>query len=318
LTKIKTLLVGAGVMGSYHARVIAQSNETELSGVVDLFEGTGRPLADRYNTTWFPELPDLSGYNAVVVAAPTENHFEIAKQVLSEKVPILVEKPLTDSFAKTRELIALSKLGGAPIMCGFLERFNPAILTARQLIKDPIHISTTRHSPYAPRIKTGVAWDLLVHDLDLITQIMQGNNVVKVLGSTSTFHPNSPNNSHDIAECILTFETGAVSQSSASRLGHRKIRSMVITERDKLTEIDLLRKDVTVYRHVSDQMMEDMGRGYRQQTVIDIPEIVSSQEPLVAQLSHFVNLINGAADAELERAGLIPAHEIVEKFMEQS
>jgi len=318
MSKVKTLLVGAGVMGSYHARVISQSSETELSGVVDLFEATGRPLADRYNTKWFPELPSLSGYDAVVVAAPTESHFEIAKQVLSEGIPILVEKPLTDSLATTRELITISASRGIPIMCGFLERFNPAIMTARKLIQDPIHISTTRHSPYAPRIKTGVAWDLLVHDLDLVNQMMDGQRVTKIVGSTGTYHSDSPLNSQDIAECILTFDSGAISQSSASRLGHRKIRSMIVTERDKLTEIDLLRKDVTVYRHVSDQMMEDMGRGYRQQTVIDIPEIVSSQEPLVAQLAHFVNLVKGIAEADNERLGLLPAHEMVEAIMGQS
>jgi predicted dehydrogenase len=203
-------------------------------------------------------------------------------------------------------------------MCGFLERFNPAILTARQLIEDPIHISTTRHSPYAPRIKTGVAWDLLVHDLDLVTQIMAGKKVVRIVGSTGTYHSDSPSNSKDIAECLLTFDNGAIAQSSASRLGHKKVRSMFVTEQDKLTEIDLLRKDVTVYRHVSDQMVEEMSRGYRQQTVIDIPEIVSSQEPLVAQLSHFVDLISGVADADQEREGLLPAHEIVESIMEQS
>jgi hypothetical protein len=61
-----------------------------------------------------------------------------------------------------------------------------------------------------------------------------------------------------------------------------------------------------------------MGRGYRQQTVIDIPEIVSSQEPLVAQLAHFVQLVRGEADSESERSGLLPAHEIVQTVMEQS
>lgn len=317
MSKIRTLLVGAGVMGSYHARVISQSNETELSGVVDLYEPTGRALAERFGTKWFPELPDLSEIEAVVIAAPTESHFDIAKHVLSENVPLLVEKPLTDSFDTTKELIEISRSKDTPIMCGFLERFNPAILTARNLIQEPIHISTTRHSPYAPRIKTGVAWDLLVHDLDLVTQIMKGHRVDRVIGATGTYHKDSPPNSHDIAECILNFDNGSISQSSASRLGHRKIRSMVVTEQDKLTEIDLLRKDVTVYRHVSDQMMEDMGRGYRQQTVIDIPEIVSSQEPLVAQLSHFVDLIKGDGEAESERLGLLPAHEIVQKVMEQ-
>lgn len=318
MSKIRTLLVGAGVMGSYHARAISQSSKTELSGVVDLFEETGRPLAERYGSSWFPEIPELNKYEAVVVAAPTESHFEIAKQVLSEKVPLLLEKPLTNSLATTNELISMSKLLDVPIMCGFLERFNPAVLTARQLIDAPIHISTTRHSPFTPRIKTGVAWDLLVHDLDLVTQLMSMQRPKKVTGSVGEFHSGSPSNSHDVAECLLTFDSGAIAHCSASRLGHRKIRSIMITELDKLTEIDLLRRDVTVYRHVSDQIVDESNRGYRQQTVIDIPEIVSSQEPLVAQLDHFVNLIEGVADADQERESLLPAHEIVETIMELS
>ena len=304
-------------MGSYHARVLSQSPNMELSAVVDFSETKGRALANRHNSQWFPDLPNLSEYGAVIVAAPTESHFEIAQHALNEKVPLLLEKPLTDSIATTRTLINLSKSKDVPMMCGFVERFNPAVLTARQLVQDPIHISTTRHSPYTPRVKTGVAWDLLIHDIDLIIQIFSGQIVSKIVGSSGKFHSDSPSDSNDIAECLLTFESGVISQSSASRLGQRKVRSIVVSERDRLIEVDMLRKGVTVYRHVSDQMMEETSRGYRQQTVIEIPEIVSAREPLVAQLDHFVNLINGKVDADQERKSLLPAHEIIDTITNQ-
>jgi predicted dehydrogenase len=203
-------------------------------------------------------------------------------------------------------------------MCGFLERFNPAVLTARQFIEFPIHLTTVRHSPYAPRIRTGVAWDLLVHDVDLVSQLMGQEKLVNISGALGVHHPQSEQDAEDIAEAILTFSNGAVAQSSASRVGHKKVRSLVVTELDKLTEVDLLRKDVTVYRNVSNQMIEEDSRGYRQQTVIDIPEIITSQEPLAAQLNHFVDIVQGKADANKERESLLPAHEIIDALKSTS
>jgi predicted dehydrogenase len=312
MAAVNVLLVGAGVMGSYHARVIHQSERTKLAGVVDPFEASGRPLAEKHQTTWFPELPDLSPFDAVVVAAPTEIHYEIALRVLENSTPLLVEKPLTNNLGATVELINLSRQKDTPLMCGFLERFNPAVITARQFIESPIHLTTVRHSPYAPRIRTGVAWDLLVHDVDLVSQLMGQEKLANISGALGVHHPQSEQGAEDIAEAILTFSNGAVAQSSASRVGHKKVRSLVVTELDKLTEVDLLRKDVTVYRNVSNQMIEEVSRGYRQQTVIDIPEIITSQEPLAAQLNHFVDIVQGIADADKERESLLPAHEIID------
>lgn len=310
--KPKILLVGAGVMGSYHARVIGQSDKAVLAGIVDVREEVGAPLADKFGAKWFPEIPSLKNFDAVVVAAPTEAHFEIAQIILSEETPLLLEKPLTNNLQTTLDLVSFSRAKQIPLMCGFLERFNPAVLTARQLIEAPVHIATVRHSPYAPRIQTGVAWDLLVHDVDLITQLMQGQDPMSISASTGVFHPSSLHHAEDIAESILKYSNGTVAHSSASRVGHKKVRSLVVTELDKLTEVDLLRRDVTVYRNVSDQMIEDQNRGYRQQTVIEIPEIISSQEPLAAQFDHYLDLISGKIDQEIERKSLLPAHEIID------
>lgn len=307
----RILLVGAGSMGSLHARVIAQSPSTTLARVVDGREDAGRVLAERYDAAWSPELGDLSDVDAVVIAASTEAHYDLALAVLERDRPLLIEKPVADGLAKTLEIIERSEARGIPMTCGLLERFNPAVVTARALMDDPKFITATRHSPYAPRIRTGVSWDLLVHDVDLASTML-GGEPTAVRGVLGQFHPMSVPGAEDVAEAVLSFDGGRVAHVSASRVGQRKIRTMSIHDLDKLIEVDLLRRDVTVYRHVSDQPADAEGRGYRQQTVIEIPELMSAQEPLAAQLEHFVKLIDGSVDADAERRSLIPAHSIVE------
>lgn len=109
----------------------------------------------------------------------------------------------------------------------------------------------------------------------------------------------------------MEFANGALAHVSASRIGQRKVRTLSIHEVDRLIEVDLLRRDVTVYHHVSDQPANIDGRGYKQQTVIEIPELLTSQEPLAAQLDQFVRLISGDADADAERRSILPSHEVV-------
>lgn len=307
----RILLVGAGSMGSLHARVIAQSPKATLARIVDGREEVGRALAERYGADWSPELGELADIDAVVIAASTEAHFDLAIAVLEHDRPVLIEKPVADGLEKTLEIVRLSEQRGIPMMCGLLERFNPAVLTARALMEDPKFITATRHSPYAPRIRTGVSWDLLVHDVDLASTML-GGEPTAVRGVLGRFHPMSLPGAEDVAEAVLSFDGGRVAHVSASRVGQRKIRTMSIHDLDKLIEVDLLRRDVTIYRHVSDQPADAEGRGYRQQTVIEIPELVSAQEPLAAQLEHFVKLIDGDVDADTERRSLIPAHSIVE------
>ena len=117
---------------------------------------------------------------------------------------------------------------------------------------------------------------------------------------------------------MLTFPGGGLGTVSASRLGQRKVRSLVVAELDRLIELDLLRRDVTIYRHISHEAASADGRGYRQQTVIEIPELVTATEPLVAQLQRFVGLVRGEADAVEERAAILPAHLIVDQVLAQS
>ncbi|TFD42458.1 Gfo/Idh/MocA family oxidoreductase [Cryobacterium sp. TMT2-10] len=312
--RTRVALVGAGSMGSNHARVIAQSERAELAYLVDPNEAVGAALAARYGAVWLPELPDLTDVQAVVIAAATEAHYPLAMQVLAENVPLLVEKPVADSLLRTREILDEASLRDLPFMCGLLERFNPAVVTARTLIGAPIHITSTRHSPYAARIQTGVAWDLLVHDVDLAILLMD-SEPVHVDARLGFFHASSAPAAEDVAETLLEFAEGGIAQISASRLGQRKIRQLSIYENDRLIELDLLRRDITVYHHVSENSADGEGRGYKQQTVIEIPELATSKEPLTAQFEYFLQLVDGEADAATERNTILPSHRVIDEVI---
>lgn len=316
--RLRIALIGTGSMGCLHARVVSQSDRAELTRVVEPRERDGRTIAERYGARWTPEIDTLSDVDAVILAAPTHLHHDLAVDVLDHDVPLLVEKPVCDTLAATEQVLSVASARDVPLMCGLLERYNPAVATALSLVDNPAHVSATRHSPYVPRIKTGVGWDLLVHDVDLAIQVFGGSQPAKVSGSLGHFHPESLAAAEDVAEAVLTFPGGGLATVSASRIGQKKVRRLVISEVDRLIEADLLRNDVTIYRHVSLEAATPDGHGYRQQTIIEIPELVSSREPLAVQLDRFLDLLAGVGDVAAERATILPSHRAVAGLIERT
>jgi len=308
---IRVALVGAGAMGSLHARVVTQSQDTELACVVDPDAAVGAVLAERFRTRWVPEVDDFDDFDAVIVATPTSTHLKWGIRALEAQRPTLVEKPLADTVDDVRHLVAVARRGNVPLMCGLLERFNPAVRTLMRIVDQPVHIETVRHSPYAARVVTGVAQDLLIHDVDLVLRLV-GRLPSSIDARFAYAHPSSEPGAEDVAEVTCDFD-GTLASLSASRISQRKVRSLVVAELDRLIEVDLVRNDITVYRHVINAALEEDGLGYRQQTVIDIPAIHDAREPLVSQLERFVALTRDEADAADELDTLEPPHLVVDE-----
>ncbi|MGH9012881.1 MAG: Gfo/Idh/MocA family protein [Acidimicrobiia bacterium] len=312
---VRVALIGAGLMGALHARVIRQSRDADLACIVDPDAKVATPLAERFDTRWVPKLDDFGPFDAVVVATPTATHRAWADAALDAGKPVLVEKPLTEDLAETETLITEARTRGVPLMCGLLERFNPAVVTALGIVEEPIHVTTVRHSPYVPRITTGVAFDLLIHDIDLVLRMTQGR-LREVKAQFGYSHPKSEPDTEDVAEVSLCFDDGFLASLSASRVSQRKQRMLTIAELERLVEVDLVRQDVTVYRHVDADFLDGATSGLRQQTVIDIPAITNAREPLAAQLDYFLALVRGEADAEAELATLLEPHGVTARVLE--
>ena len=305
-------LVGAGQMGANHARTIHRSEEFNLAFVVDADLERATELAKQYGATAVASISDIKDVQAAVVATSTNSHFQIVENLLNLKIPVLCEKPLTPSQETTQVLIEVSEKNATPIQCGFVERFNPAFLTAKKMINQPvIHAQSIRHSPPAIRIASGVAEDLLIHDLDLALSLTT-STVKSVTGSV---YKSASTGEDEISDCIINLEDNAVFTLSASRMSQRKIRDWRICTDKDLFEVDLLRQTVTIYENINQEVGVGGGASYRARTTVDYPFIERSGEPLAMQLRHFSNLLDGKVDEQTERHSILASHAVLSEFL---
>jgi predicted dehydrogenase len=315
MTVIKVGLIGAGTMGALHARTIASSPQSRLEWIFDPNQQAAETVAQKWSSKVVSE-PNFNAVDCVVISAATEVHHELGINVIQTGKPVLIEKPLGANLDESEDLVACSARQQSILVCGLLERFNPALMTALEIVTEPVALRAVRHSPYAPRIKTGVAWDLLIHDVDFCLRLF-GESPETIEGLTTTLHPVSSPAAEDIAECVAKFSKNQIASLSSSRLGHTKTRSMTIIELDRAVEIDLLRQSITIYRHVDNAIQLDSLSGYRQQTVIEIPVIRHIGEPIASQWQSFLNLMNDRGDVSAERDSILPSHRVVAELLDR-
>lgn len=312
-------VIGAGAMGALHARSIAASGRADLAQVIDVDASRALEVTARHGGVAATPVTPIDA-DAVVIAAPTDRHVELATALLGRGIPVLVEKPLAPDAGGLDEILSASQAENSVLMCGFVERFNPVIVALDELLDEPLlHFVAIRHSQPAPRAASSVASDLLIHDLDLAVRIhgmsrseLRLDDEAHVMAQVSGGLSTGPDISAEceVADCTLSFSDGALATMSASRISQRKIREIKIMTASAQYELDLLRHDITIYRHVH----HGEGRhdaSYRSETVIEIPFVRAHQEPLASQLDHFCDLIEGTSDPAIERAGIWMPHQLV-------
>jgi predicted dehydrogenase len=281
--------------------------------VIDPDATSGKMLSDAYQCEWQSSIREYDDIDYVIIASPTESHFDLAYNALTQGIPTLVEKPISASLVETKKLLELSEQRNVLMLCGLVERFNPVILTVSKIIDKVIGIYTVRHSPMISRIATNVDGDLLIHDIDIGMRLM--NSIPDDMVSSSYTRQTKNGNLIDAMDVLATFPGNRFANISVSRLSHKKIRTLNIVEEERLIEVDLLRRDITIYRNVSEGSSEN-GVGYKQQTIIEIPALITNLEPLAAQLDHFVNLMDeqNLTQFSAERSSLLALHQILDKL----
>jgi predicted dehydrogenase len=238
-------VVGVGVMGSNHARVIAGLPGAELVGVADpdrkQAEFVARTLGCAAVST-VEELLDL-GVDAVTIAAPTHLHHGIALTCVARGVHIMVEKPIASSVDEGRDIIAAARRANVALMVGHVERFNPAVEAIKDAIRgeDILSIGITRVGPFPPRMSNvGVVIDLAVHDIDLIRWFTD-SDIVEVQPQLSS----AVAEREDIA--LLQFRTasGVLAHINTNWLTPFKALNVTVATRGKYVTGDLLTRQVS-------------------------------------------------------------------------
>ena len=243
-------VIGCGYLGRFHAEKYARLSEVELVGVVDTNYSRAEELAGQVHTTPFVNYQDvLTKVQAVSIVVPTPLHYPIAKDFLEHGINVLLEKPMTTTLQEADELIAIAKERGLILQVGHLERFNPAFLAVKDMVKDPLFIESHRLNSFQERgSEVDVILDIMIHDIDIILNLVDAE--VKEIHAVGIPVISSM---IDIANARLEFENGCVVNVTASRISDKSMRKIRLFQPDAYISIDFAAHKASVYRKIEDE-----------------------------------------------------------------
>ena len=320
MVPVKVGVIGIGNMGWHHARVLSLLKDADLVGVADLDEQRGCLAREQFGCHWFPNYREmLQEVEAVCIAVPTLLHHQVGMECLDAGLHVLIEKPIAASQDEAAALIDASNRAGRLLQVGHIERFNPAF---RELIKvvaneEVVVLEGRRHSPHADRANdVSVVLDLMIHDIDLVLELAQAPVVrLAAAGGRSAEGP------IDYVNATLGFSNGVVASLTASKMSHRKIRSLSAHCRSSLVETDFLNHTLHIHRRAHEWYSADQGELlYRNDGFLEEVS-TTSIEPLYAELEHFLQCVRGretpAVDGEQASRALRLA-DLIEQAVEHS
>jgi UDP-N-acetylglucosamine 3-dehydrogenase len=248
VTNLRAGLLGVGMMGRNHARVLRELSGVDLVAVAD-------PAGDVHNVT--ADLPLLesvqeivsAGVDYCVVAIPTAFHRDAALVLAEAGVATLIEKPIAATGAEAREIVEAFKPNGVIGGVGHIERYNPALQQARMRMENGdlgeiFQVSTRRVGPFPARIAdVGVVKDLGSHDIDSTAWITQ--STYQTVFAQTAHQSGRPH--EDLVAITGRLGKGIVANHLVNWLSPLKERVCIITGEKGAFVADTLTADLTFY-----------------------------------------------------------------------
>jgi predicted dehydrogenase len=273
-------VVGVGTMGINHARILSHLDGATLVGVADPDKQRAKTVARAAGCPAMARLEQLAdcGVEAVSIAVPTRLHHDIALACIERGLHILVEKPIASTSTEGHAIVEAARKAGVTLMVGHVERFNPAVQTIKDAIRDEeiLSIAITRIGPFPPRKSNlGVVIDLAVHDIDLI-RWFTNSEIIDVQSQVSS----AITECEDIAMLQFRTASGVLAQINTNWLTPFKARTVHVATRRKYVDGDLLTRQV-IERY---DFRRDYSYSMRHLAV-------GQAEPLRAELAAFVHAV---------------------------
>jgi predicted dehydrogenase len=273
-------VIGTGAMGSNHLRVLAQLPEFQLTCAVDVSAENLEKNCRGYDIVQLADYRQaLPLVDAVMVSAPTLEHFSLSRFFLENGKHVMVEKPISRTLAEADELIAIADEKKAVLAVGHLERFNPAVEYAGRLVDKPMFIEVQRLGSFSPRsLDIDVIMDLMIHDLDIILQWdRSGVREVRASGVPII------SRKIDIANVRLEFHSGLVANLTASRVSQEKTRKLRIFQKSLYLSVDYKARSVKMFQLRDGHIREEFPQ-------------IEDVEPLASLWRNFWRTVAGEGD----------------------
>ncbi len=292
-------LVGLGMMGRHHARVLGSLDGVELVAVSDPMGDPHGVAGGREVLKSVDELIKI-GINYAMVAAPTAFHEELALKLAAAGVHALIEKPLAVDTPAAEKITAAFKAKGLVGAVGHIERYNPALQQLRKRLDagelgDVYQITTRRQGPFPARIAdVGVIKDLATHDIDSTAWVAR-SKFISV--SARTAHK-SGRVHEDMVAAVCDLENGIITNHLVNWLTPFKERLTIVTGERGAFVADTLTADLTFYANASVATEWDSVAAFRGVSEGDVIRYAFPKpEPLRVEHEAFRDAVLGVAGA---------------------
>jgi UDP-N-acetylglucosamine 3-dehydrogenase len=279
MTKLCVAVIGTGQWGKNHARVYKELPSTELVAICDVNAERAKAMADQYGVKAYSDSTEMlkdKSIEAVNVCTWSTILAQEAMKALNAGKHVLVEKPMATSPEQARQLVKTAEENGLHLTVGFLMRFIPGLQLIRQSVENKkigelVCITAKRVSQWPERIgDVGVVKDTAIHDIDVMRFISKQDpiSVYAKMGSMRN------KKFEDYAQIMLTYANGESAFIETNWLTPYKTRTLIATGTEAIMRLDYNTQDLWI-----------------EQKTETIQPRLAFQEPLKAELQHFVDCI---------------------------
>lgn len=250
-SKLKVGVVGVGALGKLHTKFYRQSKNAELVGVYDLSNETALKVAGEFGTQNFESIASLAEKcDALSIAVPAHGHYETSMPLLKMKKHLLIEKPLATDVRHGEKIVRLAEKNNLVLGVGHVERYNPVLAFLEKRNAKTRFIEAHRLAPFPPPrpglyprgTEVGVVLDLMIHDLDIVLQLVDAPvEKIEAVGMP-ILCPDE-----DIASARIKFKNGCVANLTASRISQEPSRKFRVFQTDSYVSFDYAKKTGLVF-----------------------------------------------------------------------
>lgn len=251
MSKLGVAVIGVGFWGKNHVRVFSELSETQLLAVCDVNKERAKTIAGQYGAEVYSDSRKLlkrKDIEAVSICTWTTTHAVEAMRALKAEKHVLVEKPLASTIREARRIVDSAKQMDRQLMVGFIERFNPVVRRAKDLLKkgdigELVSATAKRVSQWPERIgDVGVVKDYAIHEIDVMRRIFEEDPTTVYARVGNLRHTKF----EDYAQIMLTFKHGKTAFIEANWLTPDKIRNLTLTGSDAILSLNYLTQEIIV------------------------------------------------------------------------
>ncbi|HVV17815.1 MAG TPA: Gfo/Idh/MocA family oxidoreductase [Pseudonocardiaceae bacterium] len=295
MADLRVGLIGLGMMGRHHARVIREVDGLSLVAVAD---ANGDPHGVAGGLPVLSNVHQLieAGLDAAVCAVPTAMHEEVATALAEAGVATLIEKPIAHSIEAGERLVKVFAERGVVGAVGHIERYNPALQSLRERMAaghlgEVYQIATRRQGPFPARISdVGVVKDLATHDIDLTAWLARSDYTS--ITAQVTMRSGRPH--EDMVAATGRLANGTITNHLVNWLSPMKERVTMVTGERGAFIADTLTADLTFYANSVVTTEWDSVANFRGVAEGDVTRYaIQKREPLRTEHERFRDAVLG-------------------------